>query len=63
MTLVSDPAQPQDMTCELDGVLAGVMELGLQRRVGRTQLYELPGWLLNVLVISWKACRGKVMEP
>lgn len=52
--------------CELDGLLAGVMEvmeLGLHRNVGRTQLYEVPGWLLNVLVISWEACRDGVTAP
>lgn len=49
-----------DATCELDGVLAGVIELGLYRSVVGTQLYGLAGWLLDALVISWEPCRGEV---
>jgi hypothetical protein len=39
------------------------MELGLYRSVGGTQLYGLPGWLLDALVISWEACSGEVTAP
>jgi hypothetical protein len=39
------------------------MELGLYRSVGGTQLYGLPGWLLDALVISCEACRGEVTAP
>lgn len=52
-----------DATRELDGVLAGVMELGLYRSVGGTQLYGLPGWLVDVLVPSAELCRGEVTAP
>jgi len=52
-----------DATRELDGVLAGVMELGLYRSVGGTQPYGLPGWLLDALVISGEHCRGEVTAP
>jgi hypothetical protein len=52
-----------DATRELDGVLASVMELELYRSVGGTQPYGLPGWLLDVLVTSWDACRGEVTAP
>lgn len=42
----------RDATCERDGLLAGVMELWLYGSLGRTQLYEVLGWLLDVMVIS-----------
>jgi hypothetical protein len=48
---------------ELDGVFASVMDLELYRSVGGTQLYGLPGWLLDMLVTSWDACRGEVTAP
>jgi hypothetical protein len=52
-----------DATRELDGVLAGVMEQGLYRRVGGTQLYGLPGWLVDALVPSAELCSGEVTAP
>lgn len=47
----------------MDGVLAGVMELGLYRSVGGTQLNGLPGWLLDALVPSAEDCKGEVRAP
>jgi hypothetical protein len=52
-----------DPTRELDDVLASVMELELYRSVEGTQLCGLPGWLLDMLVTSWDACRGEVTAP
>ncbi len=54
MRPASDPAPT---TRGLDSVLAGVMELGLYRGVGGTQLYGPPGWLFDALVTSWEASR------
>jgi hypothetical protein len=46
---------------EVDGLLAGVKELGLYRSVG-TQPYEPPGWLPDASVISRGPDTGEVTE-